>query len=396
MTFRERMLHAMRGDGAGRPVFAPRMDLWQIAQSARGTLPQRFSGMTMADLADTLGVACHAVRADYTLPRERDGLALRGLGFDNHPDYPFRVEVDGLDLRFETEGDAFSTTVLTSKGPVGWTLRHTEAMARSGVSLPFVLKYPVETPEDLPRLAELFEHLVVRPTPDAYRAFGDRVGDRGVAVANGCVAASPLHLLLHDLMPMDRFLYAYHDDPGALARFAERAEPLFDRMLSVLAASEVEVVLWGGNYDRDVTWPPFFDGEIVPWLRRARTTLSAAGKLLLCHTDGENDGLFDGYRAAGFDVAESVCPAPMTRATLEQMRERMGSRICVWGGVPSVVLLPDSASDREFRAWLDTLRTEIDRRADVSPLILGVSDNVPPDADLDRLQAVAEAVAAAS
>ena len=93
MTFQDRMLRAMQGDGTGRPVFAPRMDLWYIAQRARGTLPEEFAGMTMADLADALGMACHAVRADYTLPREPDGLTLRGLGLDNHPDYPFRVDV---------------------------------------------------------------------------------------------------------------------------------------------------------------------------------------------------------------------------------------------------------------------------------------------------------------
>ena len=395
MSFRDRMLLAMRGYRAGRPVFAPRMDLWYIAQSARGTLPGAYAGMTMAHLADELGVGCHAVRGDYTLPREPEALALRGLGFDNHPDYPFRVDVEGLELRFETEDDTFSTTIETPKGPIGWTLRHTADMARSGVSLPFVLRYPVETPKDLERLTEVFDHLVIHPTPDAFGAFRDRVGDRGVAVANGCIASSPLHLLLHDLMPMDRFFYAYHDDPLALARFSERATPLFDRMLAVLAESKAEVVLWGGNFDRDVTWPPFYDREIVPSLRRARAVLGAAGKLVLCHTDGENDGLFDGYRAAGFDVAESVCPAPMTRNTLGQIRALMGSSICVWGGVPSVVLLPDSTSEREFRVWLDELCAEIGRRAEGSPLILGVSDNVPPDADFGRLMRIAAAIDAA-
>ena len=386
------MLAAMRGSRDGRTLFAPRMDLWAIALRARGTLPARYDGMDSAELADALGVGCHAVRADYTVPRDPDDLVLRGLGFDNHPDYPFRVEIEGLEVRFETTDELFSTTVVTSGGPVRWSLIHTAEMARAGVSLPFVESYPAQGTGDLDRLAEVFEHLVVRPTPGSWERFSQRVGERGVAVANGCIVGSPMHLLLHELMPIDRFFYAYHDEYEKLATFAARLEPFFERMLAVIAGSPAEVVLWGGNYDRDVTWPPFFGTEIAPWLRRVRAVLGKAGKLLLCHTDGENDGLTEHYRRAGFDVAESVCPAPMTGAPLGTLRERMGPGICVWGGVPSVMLLKDSVSEADFASWLRRLQTEGARtNDDLSPLILGVSDNVPPDADLDRLRAIADA-----
>ena len=386
----------MRGDRAAPTIFAPRMDLWYIAQAARGTLPNELTGMTTAELADAFGFACHAVRADYTVTRDRSDLALRGIGFDNHPDYPFRVEVEGLDVRFETAGDTFTTTVQTSIGPVGWELHYTASMEAAGVSLPFVRSYPVKTEADLDRLGELFEHLVVRPTPASYEAFHSRVGERGVAVANGCVAASPMHLLLHDLMPMDQFFYAYHDSYDALARFASRAEPVFQAMLDAAAGCTAEAVLWGGNYDRDLTWPPFFDREIAPALACAGTRLRSAGKLLLCHTDGENEGLFGGYRSARFDVAESVCPAPMTATPLGTLRTELGPGVCVWGGVPSVVLLRDSFGDADFAAWLDDLRAEVSRPdRHLSPLILGVSDNVPPDADMDRLRAIAAAVRSA-
>lgn len=392
MTPRASMLAAMRGTRGGRTVFAPRMDLWAIALRARGTLPAEYDGTNTAELADAFGVGCHAVRADYTLPRDPGDLVLRGLGFDNHPDYPFRVEIEGLEVRFETTEEGFSTTVTTSSGPVDWSLAYTAEMARAGVSLPFVESYPAYDAGDLDRLAEVFEHLVVRPAPGSWERFSERVGKRGVAVANGCIVGSPMHLLLHELMPIDRFFYAYHDEYDRLAAFAERVEPFFERMLAAVAASPAEVVLWGGNYDRDVTWPPFFDSEIAPWLRRVGAVLGEAGKVLLCHTDGENEGLTEGYVRAGFDVAESVCPAPMTGVALGSLRERMGPAICIWGGVPSVMLLRDSVSDADFDSWLARLTVESARTDDdLSPLILGVSDNVPPDADLDRLRAIADA-----
>jgi hypothetical protein len=35
-----------------------------------------------------------------------------------------------------------------------------------------------------------------------------------------------------------------------------------------------------------LTYPPYFEREIQPWLRKVSSRLAAAGKLLLCHTDG--------------------------------------------------------------------------------------------------------------
>lgn len=383
------MLEVMRGESTSAVPFVPRMDLWYIANETRGTLPPELEGRSTAELADALGVGCHAVRADYTYPREPNALFLRGLGLDNHPDYPFRVEAPGLDVAYRSFGERHETRIATPFGDVSWTLRMTHNMAAAGVSLPFVESYPVGDIADLDRVAWVFENLLVVPTPEGYRRFHDRIGSRGVAVANGCVAASPMHLLLHELMAMDEFFYAYHDAERELRDFCARIEPFFDAMLDSVCDSPAEVVLWGANFDRDLTWPPFFQDEIAPWLRRAARRLSNAGKILLCHTDGENRGLAPMYAECGFGVAESVCPAPMTSMSLPELRRAFGPDICVWGGVPSVVLLESSYDDESFERWLHGLVEDVESsEAALSPLILGVSDNVPPDACLHRLETI--------
>jgi hypothetical protein len=393
MDHRERMLAAMRRKPVDAEAWAPRMDLWYIAQKARGTLPHQFAGMHMAELAEHLGVGCHAVRADFTLERRSGDNALRGLGFDNHPDYPYRVELRDLPMHYERDGDRYTTRIETSKGDVAFCLQQTSEMAAAGISLPFVLSYPVESVDDIDRTAEVFEHLEVVPTPAGYVRFHERVGSSGVAVANGCIAASPIHLLLHELMPMDLFFYAYHDSYHRLAEFSERAAPFFDSALEATLASKAEAVLWGANFDRDLTWPPFFTRDVLPWLNKAADLLHERGKLLLCHTDGENRGLVEYYRQAAFDVAESFCPAPMTSYALRDFRRSLGSDVCVWGGVPSVALLADSFDGDSFDTLLRQLQTELrDTSEELSPVILGVSDNVPPDADLGRLSAIADAL----
>ncbi len=391
MTFRQRQLAAITGQPTDQLPWAPRLDLWHIAQRARGTVLPRFQGKNTAQLARELGIACHAVRADYTQPRDPADLALKGLGCDNHPDYPFRVELRGLAMDFQHDRENLRTTIHTPAGPVSFHLHQSAQMSRDGISLPFVESYPIRSPDDLEAVAQVFEHLVVVPTPQGYAAFRDRVGEQGLAVASGLIAASPVHLLLHDLMSMEQFFYLYQDDRRAVERLAARLEPFFAAALAAVADCSAEVIYWGANYDQNLTWPAFFSAEIAPGLQRAAARLHARGKFLLTHTDGENEALLPLYPACGFDVAESVCPAPMTRCTLAQARAGMGPRTTVWGGLPSVALLKDSMSDAEFEGYLDRLFAGLGAG---ERLILGVSDNVPPDASLDRMERIKERVEA--
>ena len=390
-THHQHLLAAMRGQQVDGVPWAPRMDLWQIALQARGALPTRFAGMHTADIARQLDVACHAVRGDYTLTRPSEDVVLRGLGIDNHPDYPYRVEIEGLSIEADVAPEHAHTVVHTSAGDVTTHLELTAQMKAEGISLPFVRQYPIETVADLERVAEVFEHCRVIPTPAAYAQFHQRIGEAGVAVASGPIAASPMHLVLHDLMAMDRFFYLYADEPEALRSFATRLDPFYDACLDAVVASAAEVVFWGANYDRDLTWPPFLEQEIAPWLRRVAERLHDAGKLLLTHCDGENDGIGHVFADCGVDVVESVCPTPMTSLDHQALRTAFGPDVTIWGGVPSVALLEASMSQQDFSTYVDDLCEQI---GDGHRWILGVSDNVPPDADMARLEYLRERFAA--
>ena len=389
MTHHQRMLAAMRGQPTDQLPWAPRMDLWCIALRARNMLPPQFTNMNTADIARTLNVGCHTVRADYTLPRNPEGLFLRGLGIDNHPDYPYRVELRDLPFEFHYDKENWWTAIHAPAGTIHTHLQQTAEMTRAGISLPFVRDYAIHSPADFEAIAQIFEHLEVIPTPQNYAVFQQRIGDQGIAVANGSIGASPLHLVLHDLVAMDQFFYLYADERPALEKLAERMTPFFAAQLEAQATCSAEVVFWGGNYDQNLTWPPFFTEQIAPWLQRVGQRLHTAGKLLLTHTDGENGDLLPLYQSCNFDVAESVCPHPMTRSSLAQIRTGMGTQIAVWGGLPSIAFLDESMDKEGFETYMDDVFGSL---GSGTRLILGVSDNVPPDADLSRLEQIKERV----
>jgi hypothetical protein len=383
------MLATIRGQATDQIPWAPRMDLWYIAQRARGTLPAEFAGLDIVGIAEALDVACRAVGGDFTITGSHE-ISLLGLGLDTHPDYPFRVELRTLPIDCIDDGENVKTHIQTPAGEVFTHLYRDARMTQNGITLPFVKAYAINSVEDFEAVAQVFDHLEVIPTPGAYVTFQQRVGDHGLAVAHGPRAASPMHLILHDLVAAEQFFYLYADSREALHRLAERIEPFFEAVVDALATCDAEVVFWGGNYDQDITWPAFFETEISSWLKKASDHLHAAGKLVLTHADGENRALLPLYPACGFDVAESVCPQPMTRCTLSEIREGMGDKVTVWGGIPSVTLLQDSMTDQAFDAYLDDLFGSL---GGGDHLILGVSDNVPPDANLARLAQIKQRVA---
>ena len=386
MTHRERILSTIRRRPTDQIPWVPRLDLWYIAQRARGTLPPRLRGLNMVQLAEALDVACHSLRADFTLPRESHDHMLSSLGFDNHPDYPFRLELRGLPLDFKEDSDSYSMSIRTAAGEVSGVLKKmTHEMQCEGIYALFPLKFAMASADECEAIAEAFEHLEVVPTPDAYAAYHRRIGEQGVALASGPTAASPLHFLLHNLMNPENFFLEFNDYPDALLRLAGRMEPVFEKILDALMLCEAEVVLWGSNYDQNITWPGFFSEHIAPWAKAGQRPLSRRWKTAAHPRRWREPKAAAALPALRAYVAESVCPAPMTRCSLKELRAGMGPAITVWGGLPSTAFLPTSMNDAVFEDYLEKVFADL---GSGERLIFGVSDNVPTNADMARLERV--------
>ncbi|MCG3179092.1 MAG: hypothetical protein BIFFINMI_01423 [Phycisphaerae bacterium] len=391
MTHRQRMLSAIRGEPIDRIPWAPRLDLWFAANRRAGTLPPHLPQTSLRDFTDALAWGYHAVIPPLKELRTDADDIDRALGLYNIHTLPAHTELADVERRVRRDGDRTHVEYDTPAGTVRTTVLYDEAMRRAGVSITHIERHAFASPADYAPLTHIFRSLRVAPEP-GYAAFADCVGDRGLPVACVSLAASPMQHIQRDLMPLDRFFFELADHPGELAELADAISGYYERLFDVAVASGAEVCLLGANYDAGVTPPPFFARHIEPWLRRLADRLHAAGRFLLTHTDGENRGLLPHYVAAGVDVADSVCPAPMTSLSMREHREVLSpAGITIMGGVPSVALLADAMSDAQFEAYMDDFFEQI---GDGSRLILGVSDTTPPAAVFDRLRRVAERVEA--
>ena len=391
MTHRERMLAAIAGRPTDRMPWAPRLDLWYKANKAAGALPAKYRSASPVEMVDDLGWGRHAIVPDFRDTSGGGDDGDRGLGVYNLQVMPCRTVFENIERTVTVEGDRTVTEYRTPEGAVRTATVYDRSMREAGITISHLAEHAVKSADDFAALGFIFENARVESNYGGFAEFAGSVGERGLPAAFLSLAASPMHLVQRELMPFDLFCYETSDHPDELAELARRIGVYWDRLLAVAAESPAEIFLLGANYDAMITYPPFFAEHIVPTLRGFAETLHARGKYLLTHTDGENSGLLEHYLAAGFDVADSICPAPMTRLSLREVREAFAGRIAIMGGIPSVALLPECMADGEFGAFLDSFFEDLGAG---DHLILGVSDTTPPGADFERLVEIARRVEA--
>ena len=397
MTHKERILKAMRGETPDMLPYTPRFDLWYNSNSYRGTLPERHQGRTQDEIARAEGWALHKVIPELLEVTDPQENLTRGIGLYSLKENGYRINFSPnvkLDVTRTRSGDEEATRVEyhTPVGVVSTQEVINEEMRNAGVSITWVQEHGIKRPEDYAIWAYVFENITVTPDYERYRAWQRRVGDDGVAVMMGVFSASPMHHIQRDFLDATEFFFHYKDHQREMRRLAEAIGHVYDQILQVTADSPAEVVLWGANYDDMITYPPYFEKELTPYLRKAAGYLASKGKLAICHCDGENKGLIDVIADSGMHVAEAVCCAPMTKLPIETYYDRWcrSDKLTIMGGLIQSLLSPATATVDDLNAYLDHFFKAV---APGRRIILSVADTTPPNADFDRLALVGERVA---
>lgn len=396
MTRKERILRAMRGETPDMLPYTPRFDLWYNSNAYRGTLPKRHQGRSADEIARAEGWALHKVIPELLEVVDSQENVTRGIGLYSLKENGYRINFSPnvkLEVQKTRRGDEEATRVEyhTPKGVVSTKEVINEEMRKAGVSITWVQEHGIKRPEDYEIWAYIFENITVIPDYDRYRAWQQRIGDDGVAVMMGTFSASPIHHIQRDFLNATEFFFHYNDHEKKMRRLAEAIGLVYEQILKVVADSPAEAVLWGANYDDMITYPPYFQKELSPWLRKASEYLASKGKLVICHCDGENQGLIDIIAESGIHVAEAVCCAPMTKLPIDTYYERWckSGKLTIMGGLIQSLLSPATASLDDLNGYLDHLFKAM---APGTRFILSVADTTPPDADFDRLVLIGERV----
>jgi len=384
MTNRQRMLAAIKGEMPDALPFAPRLDLWYAAAQARNTLPVQYQNDTLEDICRKENWGIYRLTGDYRyLETTYDDWPFCCLGiyappetvyamtFDKHINVKSRVTEGVMDLIFETpKGDLTTTLVLNND------------MKKEGVTYPWIKEKLIKTEGDWDLMALLFESLTLIPRYDSFLEQERLIGESGLIVSQATDPGSPVHLIQKNLIDPTTFFTLYKQNRKKIDKLADSVSHYFNQVLDIYEHYPGEVLAWGCNYDRTITFPPYFETDILPWHIKVHDRLKSRGKYILTHTDGENDGLLDLILQTKVDGCESLCPYPMTRIKLHEYRKAW-KNVTIIGGIPADYLIPDKTTETQMIDYLDY---SFKAMAPGTRFIPGITDGVSPLSTFERLQ----------
>lgn len=359
MTQRQMFLAVARGEHLDKLPFGARIDLWYNYNFAHNTLPEKYRGWSETDIIRDLG-GCSRRCTPQTAVKE----VYRGVEVVEKSDPP-----------------CITTEYIT---PVGTVSKKEVLDTAEGAHVWFGLEKLFKSAKDYPVIKYMMENAVpVEDFQPFYKA-RDEVGEDGIVMTG---TFSPIQRVMRDIIGYELFFYELADHPREVEELIEVAKDLERRKLKIVIECESEIVLVAANWI-DVIHTPVFRKYFIPWFHEVTDFLHNRGKLAAAHVDGEMRRLLPMCRETGVDLIEAWTPAPMTSVTTAELRKAWGDQVVIWGGIPAILFEPQY-SDEQFDTYIKNLFREI---APGYNFIVGMGDNLPFDADINRVRRVVELI----
>ena len=370
MTNRQAFNAILDNEDTGHIIWAARLDIWYRQLKATNTLPERLAGMNLNQIHKALGI-----------------------GYPQKSDEKSRLSttsISGVKQYEEKVGAYLHKYIETPMGTVYDTYHVDEYRAANRLSFAVThVGYRLKDINDFKPVQYILENTSYAPFYDDYYSYEEEIGDGGISFM--FAANDPFSIIMRDIAGVEQFFYLLADYPELIDNLINTlAAKMEDELQPIIFNCPARVAHHGGHYDGTVTSPPLFDKYIIPYLKPFSKKIHAMGKFLALHTDADSKLIMNHLEDAGMDMAECFCTAPMVAVSLEDALDCWEDRVIIWGGIPSVILCPDSCSYDDFVDYMKkTIALICSRKCRV---ILGVSDNVMPETDIKRLEKITDMV----
>jgi hypothetical protein len=350
-----------------RPVdhlpFSPRLDLWYNARRAADDLPPEWRDASLRTIERDLGLVTPA----------RSGRV-------------FAAHHGEVEIAEHREGTRHTIEYRTPVGTARQVTKRSEFQAQAGMN-EIVEEYFLKSPPDYKIWEYVAEHTTWQPAEDAYEAYDRDIGDDGLPLVS--VGDVPFHFFVQKLAGYENAFYHMADWPKEVDHLLQTMTRVRrERKWPIIAESPARLLLHGGHLSSQMTPRPLFERHILPYYKELMPLLHEAGKTVAMHADADLSLILDLVQEAGWDMLECFVTAPMVPLTMEKTRAVLGTRVVLWGGVPSVILSP-YYPEEEFRRYVGHLLRTI---APGDAVVLGVADNVMPDSLIERVRWICELV----
>ena len=348
-------LRIFEGGKVSTVLFQPRIYYWYNWNKIRGGLPEKYKKMSMIEVYDDLQIS----------PRYfPEVLGLAGV----KAEYSKKVKI---------KDDTKSTIIYTPKGEIikeeKWSPDNYDWR---------ISRYPIKNPEDVEKLIWLFENMnwkfLEENFENASRIFRDKGEPQFFLPRSG------YQTLSIDWMGLENLIYGLFDFPKKIEQLIKAINRSYNSLYEdIISYGKVKIINFGENVDVNVIPPQYFEKYCIPFYEERANQLKKAGIYTHIHIDGNFKPLLKYLKKLPFDGLEALTPLPQGDVTLEEIKEAIGEKILL-DGIPAIFFLPNYS--------LEKLQEFVERLVKIfyPKLILGVSDELPPPANIERVRFVSQ------
>ena len=349
------------GCSGGRIIWQPRIGCWFSDKQAAGVpLPEPYEGMDLPAIYRSLGCSSRLYCPfNFCFEQIEDP----------------RVNV----VQKELNATDTQTVISTPVGNQKVLMRKSSDGTGS-----FHVRREVTTEDELKVATWREEHSSWRWDQEKFETYVREYGDLGAPTV--FIPRMSIQSLYIEKMGTEQAIYALYDWPDSVAAYFRAREENHDRLIEVINPSPIEIINFGENVHAGTLPPDLFLKHQLPVCRRRCEKLHAAGKFLSSHWDGDCKPLLPFARETGLDAIEAITPEPQGDVTLDEVKEALGDDLFLIDGIPAIYF------DETFP--VETLIECTYRLIELfaPKLILGISDEISSNGDIERVRVVGNIV----
>jgi uroporphyrinogen-III decarboxylase len=292
----------------------------------------------------------------YALVKAERRMGLDSMLFIPSAPRPQRVEhpdLRGLPLRFHPDvkvkewqvGDTLHKEYLTPAGPLTTAVRLSADWPHGG-HIPFVDDYQVPRaikplitqPAELDAL-----RFFLQPPSEADRLqfYQETLRARAFAAEEGVLLVGGWGIgmdMANWLCGMQNLMFLVMDHPDMVVNLLEMIHSWNMQRMELVLSAPVDLYLRRAWYEGcDFITPNFYRTAVLPRLKAEVDLAHAHGAKFGYICSSGTRPLLDYYLEAGIDVLVGIDPIQGTHTDMPLMKEKLGHRVCLWGGVSGAV-----------------------------------------------------------
>jgi hypothetical protein len=355
---RERTIAIFNHKKTDRLIWQPRLHHWYEVNKARGFLPKKYQGWDLLQIYDDLDASP------------------RGYHYFNNTIKV--IEGEKIKVELKEDGDFIYTKYITVKG----NLSQIEKKNLWGTNK-LCVEYFLKKKEDF----EILEYILRNQDFEFDKKMFDRmdklVGDR----------CEPMISILHgsiqrffiDYMGLERGTIMIWKNMSIVDKLIQILHENDDKKFNLIKKTPYKLISLGDNIDDSFVSPKLFEKYMLPYYQHRTKQLHQVGKFCISHWDGKIKNILSFARKTGLDCLECVPPKPQGNVTLDELKLGLEGMI-LSDGIPATLFMPyaDEPKLKDFVYRLLDLFTP--------NIIVGISDMMPPDGDIERIKMVGRIV----